>query len=48
MICVLVLILLVRLDLRGLLVIRLFDMCLSSEGKPTSSVAVDKEKKRNK
>lgn len=44
LICVSVLILLVRLDLRGLPVIRLFDMSLPPEGKPTSCVAVEKEK----
>lgn len=48
LIWVLVLILLVWLDLRGLLVIRLLDTRLPSERKPTSSVAVGEEESRTK
>lgn len=48
LIWVLVLILLVRLDLRGLPVIGLLDLRLPSEGKPTSSVAVDEGENRAK
>lgn len=46
LICVSVLIQLVRLDLRGLPVIRLFHLSLPPERKPTGSVAVDKVKKQ--
>ena len=45
LICVLVLILLVRLDLGGLPMIRLFEV--SPEVKPTSSVAGDNKKQRD-